>query len=411
MTPALDAGALARFSSEISEGRPVGVAVSGGGDSLALLLMLAEILGSESLRAATVDHCLRPESAAEAESVARLCKERGIAHDALRWTGWDGRGNLQHEARSARYRLLANWAVKRGSSAVALGHTRDDDAETFAMGLARGAGIDGLSGMRPAFARGPVAFLRPLLGVARAALREYLIERNVVWIDDPSNEDPRFERVRVRKALETLADAGVAPDRLVRSIANLRDLRTAINEHIAAWSCAHVRQRSGDLLVDSEALAALPRDFARRALSAALRWVSGTDVSPRAEAVIRALETERPAALTLHGCLVTFREDVRVSREPAAAARARPVAPGDIWDGRWRLIGAERGEVRALSEEGLLRCPSWREAGLPRPSLAASPSLWDGGRLIAAPLANLADGHRAELAGSRADFAESFLSR
>ena len=411
MTPAPEAGALARLSAEIAAGRPVGVAVSGGGDSSALLLMLAEALGPESLRAATVDHGLRPESAAEAESVARFCAERGIAHETLPWTGWDGRGNLQDAARRARYRLLADWAAERDVAVVALGHTRDDDAETFAMGLARGAGLDGLSGMRPAFALGSVAFLRPLLGVARAALREYLTALGIGWIDDPSNDDPRFERVRVRRALETFADAGIDPERLARSIANLRDVRSAVAEHLADWAGAHFRQQNGDLLVDAADLAALPRDFARRALSAALRWVSGSDGAPRAEAVLRTLAANRPAALTIHGCLVTFGDSVRVSREPAAAARARPAAPGDLWDGRWRLTGAKRGEVRALSEEGLLRCPSWRESGLPRPSLAASPSLWDGGRLIAAPLANLANGHRAELAGSRADFAGSFLSR
>lgn len=411
MTPAPEAGALARLSAEIAAGRPVGVAVSGGGDSSALLLMLAEALGPESLRAATVDHGLRPESAAEAESVARFCAERGIAHETLPWTGWDARGNLQDAARRARYRLLADWAAERDVAVVALGHTRDDDAETFAMGLARGAGLDGLSGMRPAFALGSVAFLRPLLGVARAALREYLTALGIGWIDDPSNDDPRFERVRVRRALETLADAGIDPERLARSIANLRDVRSAVAEHLADWAGAHFRQQNGDLLVNAADLAALPRDFARRALSAALRWVSGSDGAPRAEAVLRILAANRPAALTIHGCLVTFGDSVRVSREPAAAARARPAAPGTLWDGRWRLTGAKRGEVRALSEEGLLRCPFWRESGLPRPSLAASPSLWDEGRLIAAPLANLANGHRAELAGSRADFAGSFLSR
>ena len=111
----------------------LGVAVSGGGDSVALLHLLADWAresGTE-LRAVTVDHGLRPEAATEAADVARACAALGVGHDILRWSGWDGRGNLPDQARRARYRLMADWAQAHGIADVALGHTADDQPKPF----------------------------------------------------------------------------------------------------------------------------------------------------------------------------------------------------------------------------------------------------------------------------------------
>ena len=144
---ALEAALAAVFP----DARPtaLGVAVSGGGDSVALLCLMADWAAPREVRlaAATVDHGLRPEAAAEAAGVAALCGRLGLAHATLRWEGWDGRGNLMDAARRARRRLLADWAAEQGLAAVALAHTRDDQAETVLMRLARGAGVDGLSAM------------------------------------------------------------------------------------------------------------------------------------------------------------------------------------------------------------------------------------------------------------------------
>ena len=145
---------------------PLGVAVSGGGDSVALLLMLATVARGRPLAAVTVDHGLRPESGDEAAAVEALCAARGIPHATLRWNGWDGAGNLQDRARQARRTLIGAWARANGIGAVALGHTLDDQAETFLMRLARGSGVDGLSGMAPATRAEGVLWLRPLLGRA-----------------------------------------------------------------------------------------------------------------------------------------------------------------------------------------------------------------------------------------------------
>jgi tRNA(Ile)-lysidine synthase len=199
----------------------IGIAVSGGPDSLALLLLAAA--AREGLfEAATVDHGLRPESAAEADMVAGLCERLGVPHTTLR-IEWDiaPSSAIQEQARQLRYGALARWAYDRGLDGVATAHHLDDQAETFMMRLARGAGVRGLAGMRP-LARVPASdlpLLRPLLGWRRSELLQICEEAGVTPAHDPSNEDHQFERVRVRRAL---ADAKwLDPERLARSASNL----------------------------------------------------------------------------------------------------------------------------------------------------------------------------------------------
>ena len=134
--------AIARSAiKEVSNGR-IGVAVSGGSDSMAALHILAGVAAESgvAIHAATVDHGLRPEAADEARQVAKVCVALAVPHEVLRWEHMEISGNLQDQARQARYRLIAGWARERGLSAVVLGHTLDDQAETFLMRLARSSG-------------------------------------------------------------------------------------------------------------------------------------------------------------------------------------------------------------------------------------------------------------------------------
>ena len=388
---------------------PFGVAVSGGGDSVALMALASDWVAARGvkLHAVTVDHGLRPEAAEEAAEVGRQAAVLGLSHDVLKWDGWDGVGNLQAAARAARYRLLGGWAAGRGVAAVLLGHTRDDNVESFVMGLTRGAGLDGLSGMRPRFERGGVAFLRPLLGVSRAGLRAFLRRRGLDWIEDPTNEDERFDRVRIRKALVA---AGVDQALIAQSIANLRRTRMGISELLGRWVEAHVRDELGELVIEPEAFALLPGEFRRRLLNAALRWVSGADYPPRADPVMRLVGEPWPTrGRTLHGCLLRAEpRGLVIGREPKAAAGAAPAATNTVWDGRW-LVEGPRGpglEVRALGAEGLKLCPDWRATGAPRAALLVSPAIWRGPALVAAPLAGRGQGWRAHSVRS---FAASFM--
>lgn len=191
----------------IAFSRETGViaAVSGGGDSLALLLLLKEFLdlqaGAPALTAVTVDHALRAEAAEEARFVAALCASRGIAHRTMVWRGEKPATGISAAARSARLSLLAQAAREAGAGLVFTGHTRDDQAETVAMRAGRGTGL-GSAGIAPAsLYDGAIWFVRPLLSHGRADLRSYLASRDVRWIDDPTNDDTAYERVRVRRSL------------------------------------------------------------------------------------------------------------------------------------------------------------------------------------------------------------------
>lgn len=195
------------------------VAVSGGPDSVALLALLADWAkapGRPGLHAATVDHGLRPASAAEAEAVAGLCARLGVGHATLRWAGLKPAKGVQAAARRARYDLLAEETLRHGGSSIVTAHTLDDQAETLLMRIAHGSGPGGLAGMRAVTRRGEVAIHRPLLGVAKSRLIATAEARGLAFVKDPSNADPRFERVRWRELMPLLAEQGLDAARLGR---------------------------------------------------------------------------------------------------------------------------------------------------------------------------------------------------
>ena len=206
----------------IDPGTRLGVAVSGGPDSLALLLLAASARPGE-FEAATVDHGLRPESAAEAKMVADLCEEMDVPH-AILAIEWDlpPASAIQEQARAVRYGALAAWMHDRDIGALLTAHHLDDQAETLVMRLNRGSGVRGLAGMRrkskvPGYP--DLSLLRPLLSWRRTELERICSEAGVEPVSDPSNLDDRFERVRIRQALA--AADWLDPEALARSAENL----------------------------------------------------------------------------------------------------------------------------------------------------------------------------------------------
>jgi tRNA(Ile)-lysidine synthase len=319
----------------------VTVAVSGGGDSTALLLA-AHDWGGEAgvtVHAVTVDHGLRPEAAGEARMVADLCAARGIAHETLRWTDWDGQGNLQSAARTARYDLLA----EAGGGPILLGHTQDDVAETFLMRLARGSGVDGLARMRASWDDRGRRWLRPFLGVTRAALRDWLRARDVTWVEDPTNDDPAYDRVKMRAALELLSPLGIDADRLATTAEAMGEARTALTLFAHREAVRIARVEAGDVVFDAPPLEALPAETRDRLLAHAIGWVTGATYRPRRRALIAAAAAARETGkATLGGSLLTRRgETLRVAREYRAVADLETSATAP-WDGRWRMVAPDR---------------------------------------------------------------------
>ncbi len=367
----------------------LGVAVSGGSDSLALLHLAAQIapqLGAQ-VKAVTVDHRLRSGSADEAVQVAQICAGLGVAHDTLTWDHGTIAGNLMDRARRARYGLIADWALAQGVTRVAVAHTADDQAEAFVMGLARRAGLDGLSGMRAEWQQG-VTFRRPLLAALRADLRAYLTRRGVAWIDDPSNDNPRFARARTRQVLQALVPLGITTDSLADVVQHLAAAQGALHQATVA-AAAMVHETAGALRFESAAFAALPREIGRRLLAVCLRWINAADYDPRGPALDQlyaAVIAGRDA--TLAGCRLRINRDVHILREPHAVAGLN--GPTDQpWDNRWHLDGPHAPDLtlRALGAEGLRALKDWRNCGIARDALLVSPAVWRDTILISAPLA------------------------
>ncbi len=271
--------AIARLTRSAPEDYRIGLAISGGPDSLALLLLARQTFDGR-IRAATVDHGLRPEAAEEARYVALVCAEKGIDHDILRPAAPIS-GNIQSAARTARYALLHQWADDNGCAFIATAHHADDQLETMLMRLSRGSGIDGLAGVRAKNGR----IIRPLLSFTKNELVGICSAEGIVPVQDPSNKDTAFDRVRMRQWLASDThplNAGAAS----RSAGALADASAALD-----WTARHfadtriVADASGYTLDPQN----LPRELQRRLLLIVIKALEPAS-TPRGDAVERIID-------------------------------------------------------------------------------------------------------------------------
>ncbi|MCC5779950.1 tRNA lysidine(34) synthetase TilS [Nitratireductor sp. B36] len=366
-------------------------AVSGGGDSLALLLLLQEFLDSQAdapaLTAVTVDHGLRAEAADEARFVAGLCASRGIAHRTMVWRGEKPATGLSAAARSARLELLAQAAQSVGAGLVFTGHTRDDQAETVSMRAARGTGRGG-AGIAPASLHNSgIWFVRPLLACGRAELRNYLAKQNIRWIDDPTNDDPNYERVRVRRSLTPEGVAGcVAEADDVASERRLLGTRAArlIDDHVRQMAPGLYRVDPA-LVEDTDSAGAL---YALRVLAAMVGGASHLPPENASERVFAALRGG--VCATLSRSVIDYRSSgVYLHRERRNLPVRMRVRQGMLWDGRYRITDGDGLHVAPFG--GVARDhPAEADPDLPQDlqfaAQFAEPALWRGDALIGAAL-------------------------
>jgi tRNA(Ile)-lysidine synthase len=272
----------------------LGVAVSGGPDSLALLLLAHAALPGE-IRAATVDHRLRPESGAEAAFVGDVCAGLGVPHATLSADAAIG-GNVQAGARALRYRLLSGWAAAGGLSWLLTAHHRDDQAETLLMRLQRGAGLAGLAGIRACTEIDGLKVARPLLGWARAELASLVEAAGIEAVRDPSNADERYDRARLRRRLGETGWIDPAP--LARSAEALAEADIALEWSVERLIAERVEAAPGGLAFDPEGV---PAELRRRILLRLLSLLVPAD-TPRGDAVQRLLAAlDAGGAATLAG--------------------------------------------------------------------------------------------------------------
>jgi tRNA(Ile)-lysidine synthase len=387
----IDGAALeARFIAEVQalmagQSGPLGLAVSGGSDSTALLYLASR--AGIALRVATVDHGLRAESAAEAQAVARLCAQMGHAHDTLRWQGWDGRGNVQDRARRARRTALADWAGAHSLGAVALAHTQDDLAEGLILRLARGAGVDGLAAMQPRFVGQGAVFVRPLLWAARADLRRYLHAVGGSWIDDPSNEMTKFDRIRVRKAMPDLAQLGLSAQVLAGVAQHMAQARRALEDGTDAIARDVISQAGGIITLAKGWQSSAP-ELQRRLIQRCVLWLAPADYAPRGAALTAAIARIHAGAPTQLGGAHFLPHAGQTLAFREARRAGPPVAASQVWDNVWRVVTESSNnfkQLRALGAGGLTAWPEWRNLGLPRAALLSVPSIWAADTLIATP--------------------------
>lgn len=413
---------------------PVAVAVSGGADSTALMHLVAGWAKSGGSAAAlpagiapvlviTVDHGLRAESAEEAAWVGREAQRLGLVHIVLRWTGPKPRTKIQETARSARYALVCDYIGREPlpePRQVLLAHHLDDQAETVLMRLARGSGVDGLSGMREMEPRiwlrlahpveeRTIILQRPLLSVPKSRLEATLAAAGAEWLEDPSNTDVRFERIRVRTAVRERDALGLTAEKLALSARRLASARGALEAAQHQLARAAVDLHNGAWAsIDAERLAEAPPELVLRLLQSVIGAFGGQREPPgrsQLENLVERLWSHGAAAETMGGTVIVPARKpaksgprrapfVSIYREPGRRQLPQvPLQPGQglFWDRRFYLSRASEHHdairVEPLGQAGFARLkrefPSIAAISLPSAAAASLPSFWAGDQLIA----------------------------
>ena len=387
-------------------GEPVlALAVSGGADSLALMLLAARwrqgLPAGPDLIVLSVDHGLRPEAAGEVVMVGAAAARLRLAFRPLVATGFAPVADIEAAAREQRYRLLFAAARDAGAAVLMTAHHADDQAETLLLRMARGSGVYGLAAMASETVRDGMRLARPFIAVERARLAAVVAEAGLEPAVDPHNADPRFARARLRALMPLLAAEGLDTARLTTAATNLRRAAAAIDDYADRLLATATVDATGAVRLDAAGFAAEPEETRLRVLARILRAAGGAEYGPRLESLVPLAASlaagEGPvAARTLAGVAVDRRKGaLRFQREAGRNGLPEIAISGDfegVWDGRF-AVSIKAGPT-VLDHGKLMLAPlgdAGRRAiggclpdGLPR-AMEASPALYRGGALIAAP--------------------------
>lgn len=404
-TAAFAEAAFAGLMAEFGPFEPhpdIAVAVSGGSDSMALCLLAdrwARARGGRA-RAVTVDHGLRPQSAEEARLVGDWLAARRIPHVILAWWGTKPQTGIQAAARAARYALLEGWCRDAGVLHLLLGHTRDDQLETALLRLGRATGIEGAAGMSAVVERPCVRLLRPCLGIGRDRLRAVLAAEQQDWVEDASNSDRRYARVRARDAIERMDErGGSALARGVNGFGRLRLALEAATAVVLADGCW--LHPAGFATFEAAAWRLLPDRLAGAVLHRLCTAIAGRLVPPRDRAIRDAVAILRrgdgKASVTLAGCrLLVGEKGLLVCRESRHLPAPLALSPGlrAGWDGRFKVAMADGDPPRRPLHLDYLGRSGWAEVAERAPALRFAvppaarqvlPAIWDNRGVLRVP--------------------------
>jgi tRNA(Ile)-lysidine synthase len=394
-----------------SDNKPdaLAVAVSGGADSMALTLLAAQWAKRRNIPfyALTVDHGLRRGSGLEAKKVGAALKQIGIRHKVLKWQGEKPAANIQAAAREARYDLMLAWCKKNKVADLLLGHHQDDQAETVLMRLIRGSGVDGLAAMSGIRDIEGVRLLRPLLTVPSARLRATCRARKLDWIEDPSNQNTDFDRIKVRNLMAELAPLGLKPARLAQTANHMARAREALENQTQELAHNLVTLNTlGYAEIDRAGFNAASEETGLRLLTRCLLTVGGGIYAPRFERLMRLYEGLKGKSDTLRqtlaGCQVMITDrTIRIFRENRNLPVLAIKPDQDIlWDRRFHIrLKIASKSLRKDLVVGPLGRAGWQAvcegknaaaiksglAGVPLSARFAFPALWRNEALLAQP--------------------------
>ena len=377
----------------------IAVAVSGGGDSMALALCVKR-WEQRPCVALIVDHGLRAESAEEAEQVKARLEQIGLQAEILRWKHDPVTGRVHEKARSARYQLLTAACRRHGATDLLLAHHRDDQAETILMRLAKGSGVEGLAGMAAQSLRDGIRLLRPFLSVPKTRLIATCQAGNLPFITDPSNKSEKYARGRLRNIMPLLATEGMTVESLVTLGERAAEVKNALNHYTQAFlrDAAQI-DRGGSIRIDRMKLCEAPRATALRALTSCLRFIHEDDYAPEQASLAALFDTlldkTQEKTRTIYGCLCTMTANkITLLREPSAATETLALSAGEtkLWDRRWLVTASKEAPtctIRALDmppHDILDRLSPNLRHDIPQGRIRATlPALWEGNTLRAIP--------------------------
>ncbi len=375
----------------------VAIAVSGGRDSMALAFLVNRWVRSIGGRAVllTVDHDLRPESADEAQFVADWAKGQGLECQILRWRGEKPKSAVQSAARTARYALMEDGCRRQGILHLFLAHHADDQGETLLMRMARGSGPAGLSAMAPVTETRHLRLLRPLLTVSRQRLEDTLAAAGMDWVEDPSNQNPKYDRTLVRQLSLDLKRRGLEEGLLSALTGDFSSLRQKMDAEVVRFLGRYaVLHPAGYITLPHPLMAGLDEVYTAAILGRVLRTVGGGDYAPGRDKLARLrsrLADPDFRSATLGRCRITTRrKKLIVLRESRNLPPPYPLAAGEetVFDERFLLSAPVDCRVAPLGLEGWKAIDEQSKDlldGLPSGLRGSLPAFWDDFGLLAAP--------------------------